>query len=88
MTRPHKILKKIKKAVTTEEKSVSIFNLAQEVHRVANALERQNSLGRRFLVGLILGLSTAIGASLVATLAIFLLRIFILEYFGLDVESI
>jgi len=57
--------------------------LAVELARVAKALERQNELRRRFMTGLVFGLGTAIGASIVAS---FLILAFtrILHAVGLD----
>ncbi|KPJ85371.1 hypothetical protein AMJ57_03320 [Parcubacteria bacterium SG8_24] len=44
--------------------------LSDQISRVADALEKQNSLRRRLLTGLIFGVGTAIGASVIATLII------------------
>ncbi len=44
--------------------------IADAIGRLANALEKQNLYHRRFLNGLIFGVGTAIGASVIATLII------------------
>ncbi len=44
--------------------------LADAIGRLADALEKQNLYHRRFLSGLIFGVGTAIGASVIATLII------------------
>lgn len=44
--------------------------LAKETQRIANQLEKQNNLSRRFVVGILFGVGTALGASLIATIII------------------
>lgn len=41
--------------------------------RLARAMERETSIGWRFLLGLVWGVGTAIGATIVATLLLFVL---------------
>ncbi|MCR4278295.1 MAG: DUF5665 domain-containing protein [bacterium] len=88
MPRSHKLLHDFQKSLEKKSKHTSIFDLAHEVHRVADVLERQNLLSRRFFMGLVLGLGTALGASIIATLAIFVLRVFINEYLGIDISTL
>jgi hypothetical protein len=51
-------------------------HLIAEFGRVANSLERQNKLSRRLLLGVIFGVGTALGASIIASLIIFVLSQF------------
>jgi len=53
--------------VSTEQ---SLDQLSAEVRRVAKALERQNDLKRRLVTGIVFGVGTAVGASVIATLII------------------
>ncbi|MBU1034448.1 MAG: hypothetical protein ABH861_00460 [Patescibacteria group bacterium] len=46
--------------------------LAEEVARVASALEKQNQAGRKLLMGLLFGIGTAVGASIVASIIVVL----------------
>ncbi len=57
--------------------------LEVELSRIAKALERQNDFKRRFLVGVVFGLGTALGASIVASLIILSFSS-LLSAFGLD----
>ncbi|NQV12079.1 hypothetical protein HQ524_01825 [Candidatus Uhrbacteria bacterium] len=57
-------------AVTKSDKAKAVKGLAREVSRVASALERQSSAKHRFLMGLVFGVGTAIGASLIASIII------------------
>ena len=88
MSRPQKILHDLKKSFEQKPKHTSIFDLAHEVHRVADVLEKQNNLGRRFFLGLVLGLGTALGASIIATLTLFVLKAVLNEYLGIDISSV
>lgn len=58
-------------------------HIAKELHRLTKVIERQTGLGRRFLLGLLFGLGTALGASVVATVVILFMRL-VLGYFGVD----
>ena len=84
MPRPHRILKEFKKIAKKGTKKVPIYELAHEVHRVADQMKRRSSIFRRFLLGIVFGLGTAIGASVIATLAILFLREF-LHSLGIDI---
>lgn len=42
-------------------------HLADEIGRVARALEKQNRLRSRLMLGIMFGIGTAIGASIIAT---------------------
>jgi hypothetical protein len=46
------------------------LHLADEVSRVAKALEKQNRLRNRLMLGIVFGVGTAIGASIIASLII------------------
>lgn len=48
----------------------AVSKLGKQVDRVAAALESQNSLRRRFVTGVVFGVGTAVGASIIATLII------------------
>ena len=48
----------------------AVAKLGEQVARVAAALEKQNSLRRRLVVGVVFGVGTAIGASVIATVII------------------
>jgi hypothetical protein len=61
----------------------AILQLATETARVASALEQQNLMRRRFMMGVIFGIGTAIGASLIASIVIVLLSR-TLSVFGFD----
>lgn len=63
----------------------TLDHLASEVGRVADALEKQNLARRKLLMGVIFGVGTAIGASIIASIVIVLLsRTF--SAFGLDLN--
>ncbi len=78
---------------TKTNNTKAIHNLSKQVSRVATALERQNSARRRFLMGLVFGVGTAIGASIIASaIIIFMVRAFSLigfdaSQFGQDIGS-
>ncbi len=46
-------------------------SLSKPVERLGRALERQNSLGRRFLSGLVFGLGSVLGAAIFGALAVY-----------------
>ncbi|MBU0625323.1 hypothetical protein KKF05_03200 [Patescibacteria group bacterium] len=54
--------------ITSEE--VGTGRLAEEVARVADVLEKQNKLSRRLFLGIVFGVGTAIGASIIASILI------------------
>jgi hypothetical protein len=62
-------------------------NIAHQLGRVARALEREQMLWRKFLNGILLGLGTAIGASVIAGLVILLLSQ-LFKLFGLELPEI
>jgi len=66
---------------------IELERLALEVSRVADALEKQNNLRRRLFVGLIFGVGTALGASIVASILVFMLSRTFLAL-GVDLGSI
>jgi hypothetical protein len=47
--------------------------LAQEVALLATSLEKQNSLARRFALGIATGVGTALGATVVAGVVVYIL---------------
>lgn len=57
--------------------------LANEIARVANAMELQNSLRKKFLMGLLFGIGTALGASVIASILVLLFGQ-ALQSFGID----
>ena len=73
--------------VTKTDKTRALRGLAKEVSRVATALERQNSAKRRFLMGIVFGVGTAIGASIIASLIV-ILAVKALSVIGLDSVSL
>ncbi len=88
MPRPHRLIKSLRKSIRKKKKKVPIRDLAHEVHRVANVLEKQNRFSRRFVMALIVGFGTAIGATVVAAFGIIFLRGFLLELFGIDIGDV
>jgi hypothetical protein len=64
----------------------ALASVTAELDRVAKALERQNSPRHRFAAGVIFGLGTAIGASIIATLLIGQLSR-VLNLTGLDLND-
>jgi hypothetical protein len=69
--------------------SAALLDLGAKVDRVAKALEdqnKQNTLMRKFLAGMTFGVSTAIGASVIATLIV-LLTTKLLAPIGIDFLS-
>ena len=66
-------MKKVKKqseATKPDSTAQSIKSLSKEVSRMADILDKQNHLKRRFLLGLIFGLGTALGASVIASILV------------------
>jgi len=55
-------------AKSTKEKELA--GLTTELSNIAVALEKQNSFKRRILLGILFGVGTAIGASIIASLII------------------
>ena len=58
--------------------------LIKQIEQLIFSLERSNKFSRRFLLGIFLGLGTALGASAVATI-VFLLLSQIIQASGLEV---
>ncbi len=67
-------------------KTKVLRGLSKELARVASALERQNSVKRRFFMGVVFGVGTAIGASLIASVIV-LIMVRALSVVGLDVTG-
>ena len=57
--------------------------LASEIARVATAMELQNSLRKKFLMGVTFGIGTALGASVIASILV-LVFAQALQSLGLD----
>jgi len=53
-----------------EPEESAIRELAKETGRLASNVAKQNSLSRRLLVGILFGVGTAIGASIIATILV------------------
>lgn len=70
----------------TDPQVLAIRALSKETRRLADQAEKQNRISRRFLVGLVFGVGTAIGASVVATLIIFFLSQ-IISFFNPNIIS-
>lgn len=51
--------------------------LADEISRVALAMERQNSLRRKFAMGVLFGVGTALGASVIASILVLIFSSFL-----------
>lgn len=52
-------------------KEESIIFLTKEIARVASAMEKQNKIQRKFFMGIVFGVGTAIGASIIASILVF-----------------
>lgn len=61
-------------------------NLTRQVSRLADALEKQQSFKRKFFSGIVLGVGTAIGASMIATIVILSLNR-ILSFIGIELPK-
>ncbi|MBU2566529.1 hypothetical protein KKG46_03125 [Patescibacteria group bacterium] len=67
----------------TERTDLALKKLTAQVARVADMLEKQNRIKRKFFLGLMFGLGTALGASVIASLLVISLsRLFSLA--GID----
>ncbi len=55
----------------TNSDSDNNAKLIKEISRTAAALEKQNNPGARFILGIVFGVGTAIGASIIASLVLF-----------------
>lgn len=70
-----------------EDMREPMHKIAAELQHAASALEQQDQWKRRFLNGLFFGMGSAIGASLIATLVIFLV-VRLLWVFGIDLPEL
>ncbi|PIR47859.1 hypothetical protein COV06_00450 [Candidatus Uhrbacteria bacterium CG10_big_fil_rev_8_21_14_0_10_50_16] len=73
-------------SATKQTASNTAARLVKEVGRVASALEKQNSVKKRLLLGVVFGVGTAIGASIIASLIILILSQ-TLRVFGVDTSA-
>jgi len=65
-------------------KDTDVYNrLTDAVSRVADVLESQNRYRRRFLMGIVFGVGTAIGASIIASILVLWFS-WLLQVVGLD----
>lgn len=62
-------------------------NIAHQLGRVARALERENLLWRKLANGILLGLGTAIGATVIAGIVLLILSQ-ISRFFGFELPRI
>lgn len=58
---------------TKEKLPRAVNSLTKQLKKMAEVQKKQNRLPRRFLVGLFFGLGTAIGASVIAAILIFII---------------
>ena len=57
----------------TKKGAGSAVELAKEVHHLADVQERRNKFSRRFYSGVVFGLGTALGASIIAAVVLYIL---------------
>ncbi len=69
--------------VKTAERNASFDELTQQVEKLTEQVRLQNKIGHRILLALAVGAATALGASVIATLIVLLLRP-LLNLIGLD----
>jgi len=65
-----------------------IERLTHQMPALTHALEKQNNWGRRFLMGVLVGVGSAMGAGIIATLLIFLFRQLLHYWFHVDLSNI
>jgi hypothetical protein len=79
---------------THTKQTKAIDQLSTEVARVADALETQNSARKRFVMGVVFGVGTAIGASIIASVLVLIFSQTLSavglsqDFLGQDAESV